>query len=320
MSTPPAEAAPPVSVVGLGHRYGERQALAGLDLDVSRGEIVALLGPNGSGKSTLFRILSTLITPTAGRALVFGADVARAAPAARRRIGVVFQSPALDDQLTARENLRLHGRLHGLGGRRLEERIEVLLERMGVLERAEERTGRLSGGLARRVDLARGLLHEPDLLLLDEPTSGLDPAARRDLWALLEDLQDRGLTLLLTTHLMDEAERCQRVIILDRGTLVASGTPAALRAGVGGDVLTIGTDRPVEAAALLHRELGLAAAVRGDQLRLEHPGAAELVPRVAAALGARLHSLTLQAPTLEDVFLHRTGRAFAEEMPPGGPA
>jgi len=297
------------------HRYGERQALAGLDLSVSRGEIVALLGPNGSGKSTLFRILSTLIVPTAGEASVFGADVVREAPAARRRMGVVFQSPALDDQLTARENLRLHGRLHGLGGRGLEARTSTLLERMGVLDRAEERIGRLSGGLARRVDLARGVLHEPDLLLLDEPTSGLDPAARRDLWSLLEDLRDRGLTLLLTTHLMDEAERCQRVIILDQGALVAAGSPAVLRSGIGGDVLTIGTDRPVEAAELLHRELGLTAAVLGDRLRLEHPGAAELVPRVAAALGARLQSLTLQPPTLEDVFLHRTGRAFAAATP-----
>src|SRR5438552_1768384 len=219
MMTPPMSVPASVSVQGLAHDYGERRVLRGLDFTVPEGEIFGLLGPNGGGKTTLFRILATLLRPTAGRALVMGHDVALEPDEVRRRIGVVFQSPALDRVLTVRENLEVHGRLYGLSGRGLRGAAEEMLRRVRLLDRADDRVGTLSGGLMRRAEIAKGLLHRPRLLLMDEPSSGLDPGARQDLWELLRDLRERfGTTLLLTTHLMEEADRCDRLAILSEGT------------------------------------------------------------------------------------------------------
>jgi len=292
------------------HDYGPRRALDALTLDVPAGERFGLLGPNGGGKTTLFRVLATLLVPAGGRAEVAGLDVVGAPAAVRRRLGVVFQAPGLDGKLTVRENLRCQGALYGLPRRESARRADAMLARVGVAERADERGERLSGGLRRRVELAKGLLHEPDVLLLDEPTTGLDPGARRDVWTYLRSLE--GVTCLVTTHLMEEAEKCDRVGILDRGRLVALGRPDELKAELGGESVTVGAREPEAVAADLRARLGIDAAVVDGTVRFQHADAAALVPRIAAELGERVESVTLGRPTLEDVFVARTGHRFTE--------
>ncbi|HTT68075.1 MAG TPA: ABC transporter ATP-binding protein [Gemmatimonadales bacterium] len=300
---------PAVGVRGLRHRFGAREALAGISFDVAQGELVALLGPNGSGKTTLFRILSTALLPTGGAAEVFGADVARQPGLARRRMGVVFQAPSLDRKLTAAENLRHQGRLYCLGGRDLEERIKAALERVGLAGRAGERVERLSGGLARRVELAKGMLHRPGLLLLDEPTTGLDPSARRGFWSYLDLVRrETGATAVVTTHLLDEAGRGDRIALLDEGRLVALGAPAALTAEIGGDVITVRTADPERLAGAVAARFGCPAAVVEGAVRIEVARGHDLVPRLVEAFPEAILGLTLGKPTLDDVFVHRTGR------------
>src|SRR5579872_232284 len=219
-----------IEVEGLRHSYGERAALRGVSFDVRPGEIFALLGPNGSGKTTLFRILSTLMLPTGGRAVIARFDPARQPAEVRRRLGIVFQSPSADLKLTVAENLRHQGHLYGLRGAVLRERIEEMLGRVGLADRARDKVETLSGGMQRRVELAKGLMHRPDVLLLDEPTTGLDPGARLDVWQYLRELRaQERVSILVTTHLMEEAERCDRLAILNSGEIVALGTPVALR-------------------------------------------------------------------------------------------
>ncbi len=291
-----------------------RPALAGVDFQVAAGEIFGFLGPNGGGKTTLFRILATLARPESGSLHVFGADLATQAREVRRRLGVVFQSPSLDLQLTVRENLLHQGHLYGLGGRDLAGRIAAGLERFGVTERADQRTKELSGGLRRRVEIAKALLHQPRLLLLDEPSTGLDPGARHDLWETLEALRAQGVTVLLTTHFMEEGDRCDRLVLLSRGTIVAEGTPAALKAEIGGDVVTITGRDPQTLArdlATLHPEL--APTVREGRVRLESEHGHELAARLAAALPGQIESVTVARPSLEDVFLRRTGHQLYDE-------
>jgi ABC-2 type transport system ATP-binding protein len=310
----PSEPAP-VVVTDLVHHFPTRVALAGASFEVRAGEMFGLLGPNGCGKSTLFRILSCLLRPTSGAALVYGFDVRREPDAVRARIGVVFQSPALDDQLTIRENLRHAGHLQGLSGALLRQRTDDLVGRLGLSERVDDRVGRLSGGLARRADLARGLLHHPRLLLLDEPSAGLDPGARRELWTELGRLRERlGLTVLLTTHLMDEAERCDRIAVMDLGRIVALGSPAALKGEIGGEVITLQADDLDALCGDIRERFGLEAAVLDGAVRLEHPDGHALIPRLVEAFPRRITSLTVQVPTLEDVFVHRTGHAFHGPM------
>ncbi len=313
---------PAAQVRELRHRFGEREALGGISFDVAPGELLALLGPNGSGKTTLFRILSTALLPTAGTVRVFGSDVVREPAAARRALGVVFQAPSLDRKLTAAENLRHQGRLYGLHGSELERRIAAALGRAGVADRAGERVERLSGGLARRVELAKGLLHRPRLLLLDEPTTGLDPAARRDFWVHLDAVRaEAGATVVVTTHLMDEAERADRIAVLDGGRLVALDTPAALKAEIGGDVLTLQAEDPERLAREVAARFGCTAAVVEHAVRIELARAHELVPRLVDAFPGAIAGLTLGKPTLADVFLHRTGHHFHPEagVNGGGP-
>jgi len=306
--------APAVAARGLHHSYGERVALRGVELTVNRGEIFALLGPNGSGKSTLFRILATLLVPARGTAQVLGHDVTLSPWAVRRSIGVAFQSPSLDGKLTVRENLLHQGHLYGMRGAALSGRIDELLDAFGLGERAAEPAERLSGGLARRVDLAKALLHSPPLLLLDEPSTGLDPSARRDLRTSLERVRrESGTTCLLTTHLMEEAVHCDRVAILDDGAVVAGGAPDELTREIGGDVITLAAaDAPSLAAEIRDRFGGNAVAEDGA-VRLERENGAEILPRLLAAFPGRVTSSTVARPTLEDVFFHRTGRAFRVE-------
>jgi ABC-2 type transport system ATP-binding protein len=302
-----------IEVEGLTHAYGERTALCGVGFTVRPGEVFGLLGPNGGGKTTLFKILATLLLPSQGRARVFGLDVVRDADAVRRRIGVVFQEPALDRQLTVAENLRHQGHLHGLRGRGLRERMEAALRGLDLGERRDERVSRLSGGLRRRADLARGVLHGPDLLLLDEPSTGLDPVARRDFWEGLFRLRERdGVTLLLTTHLMEEAEGCDRVAILDQGRLAAMDSPEALRRSVGGEVIRVQAEAPERLQEAVRERFGLGSMVVGGEVRVTCEDGQRVMADLLRAFGEQIASITLSRPTLEDVFIAKTGHRLEE--------
>ncbi len=308
---PPASGTRPLAVRDLGYAYGAHRALDGLAFEVQPGELFGLLGPNGSGKTTLFRIVMTLMPPSRGSAAVFGHETTVAPDAVRRSLGVVFQQPALDAELTVRENLRCHGVLVGLSGRALEDRMDALLDGFGLGDRAGDRVKTLSGGLARRADLARGLLHRPPLLLLDEPTTGLDPTARRELWAALARLRrDEGTTVVVATHLMEEAARCDRVAILDRGRLVALGTPEALTAALGAETLWLETAEPAALADALATRLGLASQRVGDAVLVETDDAPGALAAAYAALPELVASATVRRPTLDDVFAARTGASF----------
>jgi ABC-2 type transport system ATP-binding protein len=313
----PAE---PVELADLRRTYGDRVALDGVTLTVRAGELFGLLGPNGGGKTTLFRVLTTTLPPTSGTARVLGHTLPTESAAVREAIGVVFQSASLDKMLTVRENLTHQGHLYGLSGAELAARIAKNLELVGIADRANERADSLSGGLRRRAELAKGLLHDPKVLFLDEPSTGLDPGARRDLWDHLARLRDeRGVTSLVTTHLMEEAERCDRVGILDRGKLVALGTPEELRASVGGDVVTIVPRAASRLAELRSSVEALAkreAKSVGGAVRVETADGAALVAEAMRALASDVASVTVGRPTLEDVFLRKTGRVFAWEEPP----
>ncbi|HEY7473249.1 MAG TPA: ATP-binding cassette domain-containing protein [Gemmatimonadota bacterium] len=303
----------PVEVDDLGYSYGDREALKGVSFTVGAGELFGLLGPNGGGKTTLLQILTTLRRPTRGRARVAGADVVERPAEARRGMGVVFQHAALDPQLSPMENLRHQGHLYGLRGPALAERARELLDRLGVLDRADDRVKTLSGGLRRRVELAKGLLHGPRVLLLDEPTLGLDPGGRRDLWKHARALREtEGVAILVTTHLMDEAEACDRIGILDRGALVALDTPASLKDGIRGDVISLASDDPRRLADAIRERFDSEASVVDGAVRIERRDGAELVPRLAEAFPGVIRSITVGAPTLEDVFVQRTGHRFWE--------
>ncbi|HEV8266732.1 MAG TPA: ABC transporter ATP-binding protein, partial [Thermoanaerobaculia bacterium] len=310
---------PAVECQGLTRKYGDRVALDGVSLSVEKGRIFGLLGPNGGGKTTLFRILATLLPATSGRFTIEGLAPEADLRALRRRLGVVFQSPSLDAKLTVLENLLFGGAMYGLSGPSLRRRAEDLLGTLGVLDRAKDQVGVLSGGLARRVEIAKALLHAPSVLLLDEPSTGLDPGARRDLRELLSGLSRRdGTTVLLTTHLFEEAEACDELALLDRGKLIASGTPASLKATVGGDVLVVEAreagEAPALASEIASRFDGAAGALTtvGETVRLELPRAHEFLPSLVEAFPGRFRSVSFGAPTLEDVFIAKTGRAFRE--------
>ncbi len=299
-----------IDIKALTHRYGARVAIDRLDLTVPSGGIFALLGPNGSGKTTLFRILSTLIPPTAGTVRMLGLDLASDRAAIRRGIGVVFQAPGLDKQLTAIENLVHHGHLYGLRGEPTRRKAIELLDRFGLAGRQRERVGTFSGGMRRKVELAKALLTDPELLILDEPSTGLDPAARAELWTRLTDARAAGATIVLTTHLMDEAERCDRLAILHHGQRIALGTPAELRAELPLEILTLTTDQPDHWADRLRSQWGLDAVHIDRTLRIEIPPGGVPASELVAAMANQVESITLGRPTLEDVFIRLTGRRF----------
>jgi ABC-2 type transport system ATP-binding protein len=303
-----------IEVRGLIHHYGNHRALAGVGFRVPPGEIFGLLGPNGGGKTTLFRLLSTLLPVQEGEVSVLGLNVGNQQAEVRRRIGVTFQSPSLDAKLTVLENLRHQGHLYGLSGSELRTRIERLLERLGLTDRQRDRVESLSGGLKRRVEIAKGLLHDPALLLLDEPSTGLDPGARHDLWRYLKQLQsEANVTVLVTTHLMEEADRCDRLGILDVGELVAIGTPDELRAEVGGDCLTIHCENPEELASRIATEFDVTAKLLGGTLRIERERGHELLGKLIERFPDEITSISLGKPTLEDAFIARTGHQFWDE-------
>jgi ABC-2 type transport system ATP-binding protein len=311
----PASAHSVISVENLVHRYGERTALNGVSFDVRPAELFGLLGPNGSGKTTLFRILSTLMLPTAGRATILGCDAAQEPARVRRQIGVVFQAQSVDLKLTAYENLWHQGHLYGLRGAPLKKRIEEILSRVGLADRAKELIETFSGGMQRRIELAKGLLHHPGVLLLDEPTTGLDPGARRDLWQYLATLRDEEhVSVLVTTHLMEEAERCDRLAIMNEGNLVALGTPAELKSEIGGEVIWL--DAAHDAAVLAERiraRFHVDTTVLENQVRMEREGAHRFVTEVVEAFPGEIEAISVSKPSLEDVFIRRTGHKFWSE-------
>jgi ABC-2 type transport system ATP-binding protein len=300
-------------VLGIERRFGERVALAGVTLDVAAGERLALLGPNGSGKSTLLRILTTLLRPSAGVARVRGYDTVAEPAAVRHAIGTVFQSPSLDAKLSVGENLRLQGHLYSMRGAALTARTAELAERLGLAARMKDRVETLSGGMKRRVELAKVLLHRPSVLLLDEPSTGLDPAARIEFWSVLLDVQRaQGLALIVATHLMDEADRCQRVALLDQGKLVALDTPDALKARIGGPVLDVEAGDP-DALVPRLQAMGLSARRIGQRLRVEGVSGFDVAARIQTAFPREVLAVRVGQPSLEDVFLALTGRALAPE-------
>ncbi|MFN0195644.1 MAG: ATP-binding cassette domain-containing protein [Planctomycetaceae bacterium] len=304
---------PATNIQGLSHRYGERLALHDLNLTVGTGEIFGILGPNGGGKTTLFRLLATILPVQQGEVSVLGFDLKTEAHEIRRRIGVTFQSPALDQRLTVRENLKHHGHLYGLSGGELNRRIEECTKEFGLFDRLLDRVISLSGGLQRRVEIAKGLLHYPQLLLLDEPSTGLDPGARLDLWRSLERLRtERGVTILVTTHILEEAERCDRLALLDRGHIVAQGTPAELRSSIGGDCVTLRCTDPDRLAAMLGESFGITAQKIDETLRLEIADGQNFLKEVIGRFPDEIISFTWGKPTLEDVFIRRTGHQFWE--------
>jgi ABC-2 type transport system ATP-binding protein len=308
----PPSLEPVISVENLVHRYENRTALNGVTFDVRPAELFGLLGPNGSGKTTLFRILSTLMIPTSGRAVILGCDATREPARLRRQIGVVFQAQSIDLKLTAFENLWHQGHLYGLRGAPLKARIEEVLGRIGLADRAKELVETFSGGMQRRIELGKGLLHHPGVLLLDEPTTGLDPGARRDLWQYLQMLRDEEhVSVLVTTHLMEEAERCDRLAIMNEGNVVALGTPAELKSEIGGDVVLL--DAAHDAGVLAERvraRFNVQTTVLDNQVRIERENAHRFVTEVVESFPGEIEALSISKPALEDVFIRRTGHKF----------
>lgn len=306
-----------ISASNLVKSFGDRRALDGISLEVGRGELFCLLGPNGGGKSTLFRVLATLLLPDSGTADIAGHDVVTAAAEVRARLGVVFQSPSLDGKLTILENLRCGGALYGLRGTELESRIAEAAKALNLTDRLNDLVETLSGGLQRRAEIAKCLLIRPEVLLLDEPSTGLDPGARLDLWAALEQLRsEHGVTALCTTHLMEEADRADRVGIVSAGKLVALGTPEELTAAISGDVISLGVSKETGAdqlAATITAKTGIPASVVEGEVRIEHAEAYALADRLAGEFQKEITSLRIARPTLEDVFIARTGRLFADQ-------
>ena len=299
---------------GLTKRYGDKVAVDDLTFTVQPGIVTGFLGPNGAGKSTTISILCTLVRPTSGVAQVAGIDVLKDPSAVRARIGLVFQDPSLDGQLTARENLDFHAYLYGLPAATRKQRIEDALSIVELTDRAESTVLTYSGGMRRRLEIARGILHYPQVLFLDEPTLGLDPQTRNKIWDYLHAVRTREhITIFMTTHYMDEAEFCDRIAIIDQGKIVALGTPAELKTRVGGDVVSITTPDMMVAADQIRSVMHLDSAQVDGTLRVEVPDSASFMPRLFSELTVPISAVSARRPSLDDVFLKLTGRAIREQ-------
>lgn len=294
--------------------YAKRKALHGVSFRVAEGQTTALLGPNGGGKTTIFKILSTLMHPESGTVRVAGHDLVATPLEVRRSIGVVFQGSSLDSELTASENLVHQGHLYGLRGQTLRTRIDYLFDRFGLSDRRNELAKSLSGGLRRRIELAKALLHLPKIVLLDEPTTGLDPNVRAEFWSYLLDLKEQdGLTILLTTHSLEEAERCDHLIILSEGVVVASGSPESLKDKIGGEVIVVECADPNDLALKIQQRFGFEPSVVDGVLRIERGDGHRFVGEIMESFSGSIQSLTVSRPTLEDVFISETGHRFEDD-------
>jgi ABC-2 type transport system ATP-binding protein len=303
-----------IQATGLVKTYGEVEAVRGIDLEVRAGEIFGFLGPNGAGKSTTISILCTLLRPTAGTARVAGIDVVHDPARVRQRIGLVFQDPSLDDQLTGRENLEFHAFIYSVPSSERRRRIDEMLALLQLSDRAGSQVKTYSGGMKRRLEIARGMLHQPQILFLDEPTLGLDPQTRQTIWTHVNELRDsKGVTIFMTTHYMDEAEYCDRIAVIDKGKIVALGTPDELKSMVGGDVVTITSSQPDTAAREIREILGVTPSREDGTLRMEVPDGKAFVPRLVRELKAPVDTVSMRRPSLDDVFLKLTGRAIRDE-------
>jgi len=304
---------PVVSVANLSKRFGEVEAVRGVSFTVAPGEAFAFLGPNGAGKSTTISILCTLLRPTSGRAAVAGFDVLEDPLGVRRHIGLVFQDPTLDDYLTAEENLRFHAQLYRVPASQIARRLDEVLAMVELTERRHSLVRTFSGGMKRRLEIARGLMHSPRVLFLDEPTVGLDPQTRAHIWSYINELRVREhITMFLTTHYMDEAENCERLAIIDHGEIVATGTPEALKEAVGKDRIELHVDDPAEAIDELRDEFGIEARLSEGFVAFHVAGAEEFAPRLLAELRTPTRSIRIARPTLDDVFMAYTGRTIRD--------
>lgn len=309
---------PALSIDRVTHRYGNSVALNELSFSVPSNQIFGLLGPNGSGKSTLFRLISTLVPVQAGSIQLLGMDVMSERNRVRETLGVVFQSPSLDRKLTVRENMECQAALYGISGLDRADRIASLAKLLGISDRLNDRCEKLSGGLKRRAELAKGLLHQPRVLILDEPSTGLDPSARLDLWRALVELRDHwGASVLLTTHLLEEADKCDCLAILDNGKLVAFDSPDNLRRATGETVISVMTDEPKLVAGVLQSRFGSDPKILDNQVRVVINDAGTVVTDVLQALAGNSLSITIGRPDLEDVFIRRTGTSFSNYQSDG---
>ena len=304
-----------VEIRGLHKRYGDIEAVRGIDLEVPSGELFGFLGPNGAGKSTTIKVLCTLVSPTSGTARVAGLDVVADRAEVRRHIGLVFQEPTLDDYLSADQNLRFHASIYGMERRDVEPRIETVLELVGLTDRRRAAVRTFSGGMKRRLEIARGLLHSPRVLFLDEPTIGLDPESRAGVWRYVDALRAREhITVFLTTHYMDEAERCGRIAIVNSGQIVALGRPDELKSQVGDDLVRFHTADDDKAAVVVNERLGLEVRRDGETLVVSVREGEAFVPRLFE-LDLSIQSVSVARPTLDDVFMAHAGRRIGDEPP-----
>ena len=298
---------------GLTRRFGEVEAVRGIDLDVALGETFGFLGPNGAGKSTTIGMLCTLLRPTSGMATVAGFDVVQQRDEVRRSIGLVFQDTTLDGYLTAAQNLRFHAELYSIPRGVVAERLERVLTMVGLWERRDSRVATFSGGMKRRLEIARGLMHLPRVLFLDEPTIGLDPQTRNSIWSYLAELQrDGGTTIFLTTHYMDEAEHCDRIAIIDHGRIIALDTPEALKQSVGHDRVQIKTADDAQAMRVLRDRFGIDARIVDGAVTFGVAGGESFVPRLFAVMGESIRTVNLSRPSLDDVFMSYTGTSIRD--------
>ncbi len=304
---------PAIQVQQLVKNFGELEAVRGVNFDVASGEVFGFLGPNGAGKTTTINMLCTLAKPTAGEAKVAGHDVVHERDDVRRNIGLVFQDPTLDNYLTGAQNLKLHAELYGLQSDLVKPRMQQVLEMVGLWERRDTVVGTYSGGMRRRLEIARGMMHSPRVLFLDEPTIGLDPQTRRSIWTYIRELKEREeITIFMTTHYMDEAEWCDRIAIMDHGEIVALDTPESLKAQIGKDRVAIHTDNNDAAIAALEEQFGIAATVAEGAVIFGVPSGEEFVPRLFSDLGVPIKSVSVSRPTLDDVFMSHTGTTIRD--------
>src|SRR2546430_1673410 len=306
-------AAPAIVVEGLAKSFDQVEAVRGVDFQVATGEVFGFLGPNGAGRTTTINMLCTLVTPSAGAARVAGHDVVAERDDVRRHIGLVFQDPTLDMYLTAEQNLRFHAELWGVARSLVPSRMRQVLEMVGLWERRDTPVGTFSGGMRRRLEIARGFMHSPRVLFLDEPTIGLDPQTRSSIWSYIKVLREtEEITIFMTTHYMDEAEYCDRIAIMDQGEIVVLDTPEALKAGVGADRVQLDTEDDAAAIAALRDRFGIEAQIAEGAVTFAVPEGERFVPRLFAELGVPIRSVSVARPTLDDVFMSHTGTTIRD--------